>query len=362
MNKEFKNSYEECRENFLRKVSRHPVKSVQVPTRVDPLLFTDFVHLPATGTPKKLLVLTSGLHGVEGFVGSAMQNFLLENNFFGERKEDTGILLIHAINPYGFKYLRRVSENNVDLNRNFDVSEDLFKVRNPSYQLIESFLNPTLKVRKSPFAKAFFFAKGALKIFKYSLEALRRGMLGGQYDFSEGVFFGGSTFEPHKAILEKELLEVATDYEALVLIDLHTGYGERGKLHILSNGNSASLDSYTSQIFQGCPIDFGRTKDFYEVSGGFVDYVGKIFAGKKKFSGVYFEFGTLDSQRSFGSLEMAFRMVRENQLAHFGSTDPESESFYKKEFLEMFYPESEAWRESVSRQFENLMKTVLRKM
>ena len=32
---------------------------------------------------------------------------------------DTGALLVHAINPYGFAWTRRVNEDNADLNRNF---------------------------------------------------------------------------------------------------------------------------------------------------------------------------------------------------------------------------------------------------
>ena len=73
------------------------------------------------GQSRAVLVLTSGTHGVEGFCGSGCQVSLLEDSRFLRQIERAGIalLMIHAVNPYGFSHLRRVNEDNVDLNRNF---------------------------------------------------------------------------------------------------------------------------------------------------------------------------------------------------------------------------------------------------
>ena len=68
---------------------------------------------------ERLLVVISGTHGVECFCGSGLQVGLLKSGLAAEMPRGTAILLIHAINPSGFAWVRRVTEDNVDLNRNF---------------------------------------------------------------------------------------------------------------------------------------------------------------------------------------------------------------------------------------------------
>src|ERR1051326_2712065 len=79
-------------------------------------LVTDIAWFGAA-SPRRVLVHSSGLHGVEGFAGSAIQLQLLDN--VPVPPADTAIVVVHILNPYGMAWLRRVNENNVDLNRNF---------------------------------------------------------------------------------------------------------------------------------------------------------------------------------------------------------------------------------------------------
>ena len=78
-------------------------------------LATDVAVLGAPDAPTQLLVI-SGTHGVEGFAGSMCQTAWLRDGV--DIPDGLGIVLIHAINPYGFAWVRRVNEDNVDLNRN----------------------------------------------------------------------------------------------------------------------------------------------------------------------------------------------------------------------------------------------------
>ena len=68
-----------------------------------------------------LLILSSACHGVEGYCGSGVQNALLADAGFQAAAARAGVavLYIHALNPYGFSWLRRTTHENVDLNRNF---------------------------------------------------------------------------------------------------------------------------------------------------------------------------------------------------------------------------------------------------
>ena len=89
--------------------------------------------------PRKVLLHCSGVHGVEGFAGSAIQLQLLEDPPM--LPEDTALILIHILNPYGMAWLRRFNENNVDLNRNF-LHNGNYAGAPEKYAELDSFLNP----------------------------------------------------------------------------------------------------------------------------------------------------------------------------------------------------------------------------
>ena len=68
---------------------------------------------------KRLLVLLSGTHGVEGYYGSQCQaKWLSMLAGCSALPEDVAVVVIHLINPWGTAWLRRVNEDNIDLNRN----------------------------------------------------------------------------------------------------------------------------------------------------------------------------------------------------------------------------------------------------
>src|SRR6058998_1186854 len=89
--------------------------------------------------PRSVLLHSSGLHGVEGFAGSAIQLQMLDD--LPSLPTDAALVVVHALNPYGMAWLRRVNENNVDLNRNF-LADETFSGVPPTYAVLDSFLNP----------------------------------------------------------------------------------------------------------------------------------------------------------------------------------------------------------------------------
>ena len=192
----FKSSYEDSRSSFLANVAElkkhNPdllLHSLQVPTRTKENLQMDVAYIPpASGKKERLLILSSGIHGVEGFVGSALQNQFIKENFWQLRDANLGILIIHAINPYGFKFHRRVSENNIDLNRNFDTSTELFTLKNEGYQQVNSLLNPTTVAKSGLWDRVVFYFDCVKAIIKHSMESLRHAILRGQYELPDGIY------------------------------------------------------------------------------------------------------------------------------------------------------------------------------
>jgi hypothetical protein len=368
----FKDNYEASRELFLANIRplqknnpelEHQV--IKIPTKTKEDLEIDTLYLPPkSGKKERLLILTSGIHGIEGFVGSALQNVFITENFWQLRDQNLGILIVHALNPYGFKFARRVSENNVDLNRNFDTSIDLFNLKNEAYRQVNLLLNPSVSAGSGFLDRIKFYVQCVKAILQYSMDGLRRAILKGQYEEPLGVFYGGTQFEPQKDLLEKEFLGKAVGYEQILLVDLHTGYGERGHLHLFSDRTPELDPEYLRKIFTGQELDFGQKKDFYEATGGLIVYAAKLFRNKFKshsrYAGVVFEFGTLNSQKTLGSLDSLYRMVRENQNFHYGAqSQSESEEIHRL-FREMFYPSAPEWRKAVILQFRETLTLALK--
>lgn len=364
----FQNSYPEARALFLKNISHLKAEipalehgEYKIPSSRFADLVTDSLYLPPkSGRKERLLILISGIHGIEGFTGSALQNAFLAENFFNQKDEGLGLLLIHALNPYGFKQKRRVSENNVDLNRNFETSSELFKIKNPGYRKMNSLLNPSEPAHSGWGDRLKFYFQCVKALLQYSMDSLRRAILKGQYEIPRGIYFGGQEFEPQKELMENLLLKTAPGYSQVLLVDLHTGYGERGRLHLFADRTPAMDENYLAQLFAGHPLDFAQKKDFYEATGGLVVYAAKLLEAKTRYAGIVFEFGTLDSQKTLGSLDSLYRMVRENQIMQQGARSEEDRQEIAGLFSEMFYPSDSAWRASALDQFRETLSLALK--
>jgi predicted deacylase len=108
----------------------------QVPSETDDDLFVDDVYMPPKQVTETLIVLTSGVHGMEAAAGSALQLMFMNELVPRLDLQRTGIYLLHCFNPYGFKHDRRSTQSNVNLNRNFALNPFTFKTPNTAYDKI----------------------------------------------------------------------------------------------------------------------------------------------------------------------------------------------------------------------------------
>lgn len=366
--KYFQESYEKCRDRFssLSKDLQKKFNNVEeivipVPSRVGDDLTINCCYIPAQNNTEKLLIMSSGVHGVEGFAGSAVQQMFMNEIISSMDLTNIGVFLIHAMNPYGFKVVRRVTENNIDLNRNADIDKELFKTKNEGYSELNALLNPEKKVDISSFENRFFLIKAVIMIVKHSLSSLRQAIMQGQYDFEKGLYFGGSDSELQISAITPVLLEKTRDYKTVLAIDLHTGYGEKNRLHLFPNpAKNEKVRNAIYRIFDGYKIDWGDTEDFYTVNGDFSDFIGKIIPDKF-YIPMTFEYGTMDSQTTTGSVKSIHIMILENQGFHYGYVSSDDEIEVKKRFREMYYPLSEEWRSEVIRQTREILPTALKR-
>src|SRR6266566_8343058 len=172
-------------------------------------------------TPRRVLLHSSGLHGVEGFAGSAIQLQLM--NTLPTLSKDSALIIVHVLNPYGMAWLRRFNENNVDLNRNFLADESYNDVP-PTYAQLDPFLNP-----QSPPATDLFTLKAGWLILRYGMPALKQAVVGGQYEYPKGLFFGGRHSESGPQKYQSFLAKRLGSAERIIAIDVHTGLGKFGE-------------------------------------------------------------------------------------------------------------------------------------
>ncbi|MDX8439450.1 DUF2817 domain-containing protein [Mesorhizobium australafricanum] len=179
----------------------------------------------------KLMVLISGTHGVEGQFGSACQTAWLEENAPWRLRDDTSILAVHLINPWGTAWSRRVNEDNVDLNRNF-VDWQAGAPKNDKYADLHAALvcheweGPD-RVRADEALEAARKRLGGHAGIAPIVEA-------GQYQFADGLFYGGAGPVWSNRTLNDILTAFAAHARHVVVFDMHTGAGPYGYPALLS--------------------------------------------------------------------------------------------------------------------------------
>ncbi len=283
---------------------------------------------------EKALVVTSGVHGVEGFFGSAVQSALLAH-WVRESVPTTKCVFIHSLNPFGFSWLRRFDENNVDLNRNFLLSDQYYKGVSEKYVQFDSLLNP----KKPPSKWEPFTAKALWAIVRYGMPALQRAVAGGQYHYPQGLFYGGEEPSQVHRLLEAHLPSWLQGCEHVIHLDLHTGLGSNGACQLLIDYTLSDYQrNWLHELFEGyTDIAINADKLDYKASGGFGPWcMSKGLAANYLFATA--EFGTT------GPLDVLRSLRAENQLHHWGSESSASTKHIKRKLEKVFCPSDENWR------------------
>jgi hypothetical protein len=265
-----------------------------------------------------VLLHSSGIHGVEGFAGSAIQRRVLEA--LPRIPEDGALALVHVLNPFGMAWLRRVNENNVDLNRNFLRDGEDFAGAPEGYRRLEAFLNPP-----HPPSKDLFRIKATWLILRHGLRPLKQAIAGGQGDFPRGLFFGGHRLEEGAAIFRDWVVRNLSTAKRVAAIDVHTGLGRPGEdTLIVVDRRGASLKAGGNVAY---PVR-GSLRGMLEESlpHAAVDFV-------------FQEFGT------YGPLRVLHALREENRWHHYGNGGLDHPA--KKALKLAFCPEKESWQDSV---------------
>lgn len=303
-------------------------------------------------SPSGVLLVSSGIHGVEGLAGSAIQQrFMDELADAPALAEGCGVLLVHALNPYGFAWLRRANENNVDLNRNGLASFP--GPTNDAYASLATLLSP-----HSSDAKAdFFIGKLLLHTLRYGPHTLLQAVAGGQYAFPQGLFYGGNDQQESIRVFAQILgSPPIARVRRLLHIDLHTGLGAYGRYKLLpAHVDDPRAPHELGAWFGSQAVAVSRRRGIgaYEVSG----HIGALSArilGEARVFALTLEFGTYSLLRVIRCLR------RENWLHHHGANDSILRQRSKREIVECFCPHARSWRYRVLEQGVGVLKQACR--
>lgn len=350
----FSSDYFGARKKFLEasRVSGAEVKSFKNPQagpEGEPL-YTD-VALLGPKDAKYVLVLESGTHGVEGFAGSAIQIGLLQQGIARTLEPDMGLVMIHAINPFGFAHLRRFNEDNVDLNRNF-IDHSKTPPQNEGYgQLADIILPKDLSFLEEVKSRLYLFWHR----IKNGQDSLKYAITSGQYTHPQGLFYGGQ-FETWS---HKTLRTIIKHYHAnaghVTFIDIHTGLGTFGKAEVIMNCPK-SFPEYKRAV--NCWGDLVKTtladeSESSHIKGSVKSAVTKMLPDAVV-TAVSLEFGT------YSKMEVLWALRAENWLWHRGGDGHAEEKEIKNDLLRAFYPDEESWKQLVWRQGKDVVEQSLR--
>jgi hypothetical protein len=232
-------TYDECRARFRRAATAAGVaiESYAIAARgPDGQNLTIDVAAFGARQPDRALLIMSGVHGVEGFIGSALQCDLVSRLDPAALPNDMAIVVVHAVNPWGMAWWRRQNETNVDLNRNW-WRDHQTPTHNDAYDEIHPLACPDTE--ELPTIDGLFAAAGRL-VAERGLVWLRDGITTGQYRHPDGLHFGGDRTEESTAIVERLVTDRLVPAQRVLTIDLHTGHGPRGEVTFLSDQPSGS--------------------------------------------------------------------------------------------------------------------------
>lgn len=374
----FSKTYGEARWHFKeaaldmsRKYTYAEYRQVRVPSRTDSDLTIDMFYLPAHTKPVRLAVFCAGVHGIEGMTGSAVELLCMREDVLTSciDRETTGLLFIHGINPYGQKFNRRVTENNVDLGRNFLARADEFaalreKEANGLHVSLDSFLNPKKKYAKSIIGSLGFRIRSSALGTRYSHRRLLAEITRGQYSNPKGIFYGGAGYEPNVRIVEDIIKDFLPRYEKILAIDIHAGPGIHGRIHFhlpfaVSSARCAHLietvyDGYRIEDGADCPEGTeGRT-----ATGTLIEFIHRYAAGRCCIPMVL-KFGTLDGTKARDRIAALHSTISENQCIQNGYVSEKDKKKIQAHYRKLYYPESERWHDAVTRKSREILPVIL---
>lgn len=341
----FPRSYEEARAKLLAAAARPGAlaESHLLPNTRGAAGETLTMDAAAIGEARDrpLLIVSCGTHGVGGLVGSGCQIALLHDGEFLDRLATArvALLLIHAINPYGFSHLRRGNEHNIDLDRNFLRFEEPLPACD-DYLEIHELLVPTrwpVPVENETQLKAWIASHGE--------RAFRDAVTRGQSERADGLFYCGTAPAWSNTTLRALLRKHGAQRRHIAWIDLHSGPGPYGHGEKIFAGTGRPGELERARCCWGADVFSPAAGESasQDVQGGALPSLYDE-CPQAQVDLMALEFGTVAYRRFLDAL-------RADQWLHnHPETGLAQRHRIKQELVDVFYVDSDEWRGMVAAQ------------
>jgi acyl-coenzyme A thioesterase PaaI-like protein len=334
-------TYAEARAKFLAACTarRLAVETHEHPSRRGPAGETLAVDVAVLGPGEatSALVITSATHGAEGYCGSGVQVALLADDAFAAYVERRGVavVMVHALNPWGFAHVARTTEDNVDLNRNF--RDFAVATRNDAYLEVHDFMLPS-SWPPAPEQEA----RMAAYLGERGPAALQAALSTGQCERPDGLFFAGTQATWSHRVIREVLRRHAGSRERLGWIDVHTGLGPSGHGEKIFAGPNDAKMLARARSWWG-----GDVTSIYDGSSTSAQVTGMLFHAAleecpaAEYTGIALEYGT----RAMPEVTRALR------ARHWLTAHPEATAHQRAEVLKLtrdaFYIDTPTWKSMV---------------
>jgi hypothetical protein len=284
--------------------------------------------------PQRAVVLSSGLHGVEAPFGAAVQLALLETSFLDWQPPDDGaIVLLHALNPFGYAWQRRFNENNVDLNRNFLIADQTYAGSPALSGSFRRALTPAGLHRKLD----LWPARMAYLAMRHGTSSFWQTLPGGQYDYPDWLFFGGQARSQTAELLDGFLPTLLDTACEVVHLDFHTGLGRWAECELLlSEVEKSEAAEWWHASFRESRVKSPvPAAGSYVVRGGFGPWLQHRFA-KCNYRYAVAEFGTYSPRRVIEALA--------DEVRWHGQLVTKASMHSRARLADVFVPRDPRWR------------------
>ncbi|MEO5770493.1 MAG: M14 family metallopeptidase [Burkholderiaceae bacterium] len=340
----FSPTYAEARRKFLAAVD---AAGLHAESHAHPMLGRDGEALAmdvvreGPRDAQSLLLISSGCHGAEGFCGSGVQVALLRDAAWHARLREAGVavLYVHALNPYGFSWLRRVTHEGVDLNRNFqDFTQPLpvnAEYDELAHALVPEHWPPRPEVQQV--LQRHIQAHGA--------EATQAVITRGQYAHPQGLFYGGINPTWNNVTLRHVLQEHGTRCSRLGWIDLHTGLGPSGHGERIFACRDDEAALARARAWWG-----GEVTSIYDGSSSSALLTGLMWSAAEQecaqaeYTGIALEYGTVPM------LDVIEALRGDHWLAAHPQADAALATAIKQRIRDAFYTDTALWKQRVLEQ------------
>lgn len=342
----FSKSYAEARQKFLQAAAAAdlPVESRPHPMRgrEGEDLAMDVVR---DGHPNaaRVLFVSSACHGVEGYCGSGVQVAMLRDAGWRERAAaaaGVAVVYIHALNPFGFSWMRRTTHENIDINRNFhDYAAPL--PQNVPYRELHPLLVPDTWPPSEENGRAI-----QAYIATHGEKAYQAAISRGQHEYPDGLFYGGKAPSWSNLAVREVLRTHGRRAARIAWIDIHTGLGPSGLgERIYAGRDDAPSVARARQWWDGG----GRTPitSIYDGSSTSAFLTGLMWTAiydecpQAEYTGIAMEYGTVPVMQTFHALR------GEQWLNRHPDAPAEVAQQIRQTMLDAFYTDTDAWREQV---------------